>query len=863
MLEPLNCTMFGLPSARPVLAGVSLPNGAGGLLLFGGICLFLGAVTALVLVRKRGAARVENASTPAKINPVPTAIPDGVPAQLVVLDFSLVREELQRLRDAGLKEVQEKIAGEPALIEKWFTLVRVVTANRRATEENYRSTTAEFVDDFGREKWEPYRKLFSAQLQALWVSRRSGEEELNYTDGRGQARACYVRFEVADTDWSRVTVLVVDTTAAPRTAEATLERQELMRTILGRANIILWWARVQRDGEHLSWQIHTPKRTYDAPLYKIAGGIEKESLWDYQQLPDLEKMDALAIAAIKEGRAGYQQEYRVLGGGETFWVSEDVVIQRITDDEWSLVGVVVDSTQRQKAEEARQRAAVQIRQILERVDCMIWEARVTQPAPGEKLHWMFEVPPSGLQKRIFGAVAGIKTSRIYENLHVPQLPEMNVKGTGALLRGDAAYEQEFQIIKPDGQSFWLHEQVSVSSDQPGCWDLVGVTIDVTERRRLEEQMQRATKMESVGLLAGGIAHDFNNILTAILGNITLAMMDLKGAGEVERILDEAQRATARAKDLTQQLLTFAKGGDPVRASLLLPQIISDAASFALHGSRLKCELDLPADLWPANADKGQISQVVQNLVLNAVQAMADGGSLRIVARNHTLEAGNAPMLVPGDYVRIAVVDTGPGITPENLAKIFDPYFTTKDHGHGLGLATVYSIIKKHQGHVEVESEPGRGTTFTVWLPASHERPNVPTTNSPAPFSPLKGRVLFMDDDETIQRMSAKIISRLGLEVDLARDGQQAVQMYKDALAAGKRYDLVIMDLTIPGGMGGKEAVSILRAIDPAVKAIVSSGYSSDPVLADFRAHGFSGMVAKPYAIKELIQTLQQVLGAKS
>jgi CheY-like chemotaxis protein len=214
-------------------------------------------------------------------------------------------------------------------------------------------------------------------------------------------------------------------------------------------------------------------------------------------------------------------------------------------------------------------------------------------------------------------------------------------------------------------------------------------------------------------------------------------------------------------------------------------------------------------------------------------------------------------------VRIAVVDTGPGIAPENRAKIFDPYFTTKDFGHGLGLATVYSIIKKHQGHIEVESEPGCGTTFTVWLPASHEAPYVSTGNTPPTMSVLKGRVLFMDDDETIQHMAAKIISRLGPEVDLAQDGSQAVRMYKDALDAGRRYDLVIMDLTIPGGMGGKEAISMLRGIDPTVKAIVSSGYSSDPILADFRAHGFSGMVAKPYDIKDLIRTLQQFLGAKT
>jgi CheY-like chemotaxis protein len=213
-------------------------------------------------------------------------------------------------------------------------------------------------------------------------------------------------------------------------------------------------------------------------------------------------------------------------------------------------------------------------------------------------------------------------------------------------------------------------------------------------------------------------------------------------------------------------------------------------------------------------------------------------------------------------VRIAVVDTGLGIKPENRAKIFDPYFTTKSFGHGLGLATVYSIIKKHQGHIEVESTAGSGTTFTIWLPASHEQPPPPGGNSRGPVEALKGRALFMDDDTTIQRVAAKIFPRLGLAVDFASDGQQAVQMYRDALAAGKRYDVVIMDLTIPGGMGGKEAITSLRAIDPAVKAIVSSGYSSDPVMADFRVHGFSGMVSKPYDITELLRTVRRVLELK-
>jgi signal transduction histidine kinase/CheY-like chemotaxis protein len=384
--------------------------------------------------------------------------------------------------------------------------------------------------------------------------------------------------------------------------------------------------------------------------------------------------------------------------------------------------------------------------------------------------------------------------------------------------------------------------------------------DVTDQDRLEQELVRATRLESVGVLAGGIAHDFNNILTAVMGNLALALLDTPTHSPASASLRSAEKAALRARDLTQQLLTFAKGGEPVRAAVQLEAIVREMAAFALHGSPVKAFYDLAPNLWPADADKGQIGRVVQNLVINAVQAMPRGGTLQIMARNDPQDGQTHPGLAQGDYIQIAITDTGEGITQENLARIFDPYFTTKQTGTGLGLAAVYSIVKKHLGRIEVESQVGQGTTFRIWLPALRRKLTQADTRTPWDEpDQMKGRVLFMDDEQIIREMMMMVLKRFGLTVDCAVDGAETVAKYRAALAAGARYDLVIMDLTVPGGMGGLAALGHLRLLDPTVRAVVSSGYSSDPVLANFRAHGFVAVIAKPYEVNELSRILRELL----
>jgi len=386
--------------------------------------------------------------------------------------------------------------------------------------------------------------------------------------------------------------------------------------------------------------------------------------------------------------------------------------------------------------------------------------------------------------------------------------------------------------------------------------------DISNQKLMEKEMQKVEKLESLGILAGGIAHDFNNILTVILGNVSLAKMPGRCDEKIIKRLTDAEKACERAKDLTQQLLTFAKGGTPIKKTAAIAELIRDTASFALRGSNVRSEVSIAEDLWAVDVDEGQISQVIHNLVINADQAMPQGGILKMRAENVRIDSKKAIPLPEGKYVAIAIIDQGVGIPKEYVAKIFDPFFTTKQKGSGLGLASSYSIISNHGGHITVESIPGSGSTFTFYLPASEKKIE---SKKPA-IEMLRsgiGKILIMDDEELIRDVARDILKSLGYETDLARDGAEALDLYRKAKDAGKPYAAVIMDLTIPGGMGGEEAVKKLHAIDPDAKAIVSSGYSTGPIMSDFKAYGFSGVITKPYRIADMGATLQLVINGKS
>jgi two-component system, cell cycle sensor histidine kinase and response regulator CckA len=326
---------------------------------------------------------------------------------------------------------------------------------------------------------------------------------------------------------------------------------------------------------------------------------------------------------------------------------------------------------------------------------------------------------------------------------------------------------------------------------------------------------------------------------------------------------DAERAARRATDVTQQLLTFAKGGDPVRTTVDLTEIVREAATFARHGSNVRVDFFFAADLPPAEVDAGQVSRVVHNLVLNAVQCLQGGGEVRVGLSAREIKDREVMSLPAGRYLLMTVADNGPGIPADRLPRIFDPYYTTKVRGSGLGLATCHSIVKKHQGHIEVASSPQTGTIFHIWLPAAKNTHTHIRIDTSSPLAPDGARILFMDDDEGVLKLARAYLERAGHDGVLVSDGKDAVAVYRQALAAGNQFDVVIFDLTVPGGMGGKEALEQLKAIDPGVRAIASSGYSNDPIMANHHAFGFRAVLPKPYDLDSFIRVIARVRAGKA
>lgn len=426
----------------------------------------------------------------------------------------------------------------------------------------------------------------------------------------------------------------------------------------------------------------------------------------------------------------------------------------------------------------------------------------------------------------------------------------------------ATLAEQTVLIAREGAERKIDGSASPIYDEKG--ELTGAVLvfrDITEKEKMKEEIQKVQKLESIGLLAGGIAHDFNNILTAILGNVSLAKMRVPSEPKAVKYLSEAEKASQRAKDLTYQLLTFTRGGVPILKITSIPDLIRDSAGFALRGSNIRCELTIPEDLWLVEIDAGQISQVIHNIVLNARQAMPEGGVVGIRARNIELKKGEGPPLpLPeGKYVEISIRDQGVGIPAEHLPKIFDPYFTTKKKGTGLGLTSSHAIIEKHGGHIAVESKPGSGTTFSIYLPATEKRMAPEEKPEEGSISGRGERILVMDDEDAVREVAREILTRFGYEVGSAAEGAEAIEMYIKAKEQGRPFDLVITDMTVPGGMGGKELVCRLLELDPHVKVIVCSGYSSDLILSNLREYGFAGAVTKPYRAEELSQTVHRVL----
>ncbi len=392
----------------------------------------------------------------------------------------------------------------------------------------------------------------------------------------------------------------------------------------------------------------------------------------------------------------------------------------------------------------------------------------------------------------------------------------------------------------------------------------GVDRDITARKQAEDEMRRMRNLESIGMIAGGIAHDFNNILTGIFGNIQLAKLNLTDENKVGAALDTSLMALESAKSLTRQLLTFSKGGAPVLESVSIRELVRDVVKFNLSGSNVKEDFDLPDGLWLAKADKGQLANVIANLTINAREAMLDGGTLHVSAGNVAEVPETLQGRLSGNFICFSFRDEGSGMTPEIVQKVFDPYFTTKPYGKGLGLSVVHSIVTRHGGLVKVESLPGKGSNFIFFLPAELPEKNGVADKPVEPQRPevdscSRAHVLLMDDEFLIREVTRKMLEVFGYEVDDASDGNEAIEKYLASRQNGRPFDVVIMDLTVRAGMGGLEATTKILAADPAARIIVSSGYSTDAVVADYSRHGFAGCLSKPFQIDDLKNELKRVL----
>jgi PAS domain S-box-containing protein len=568
--------------------------------------------------------------------------------------------------------------------------------------------------------------------------------------------------------------------------------------------------------------------------------------------------EALALCLEKGGVRNLIVEY---GGDSGPRLPVEINATVVGTEEGAAIMVLCrDISERRQAEEAlaaeKERLAVTLRSIGDGVISTDVEGRVLflNRVAEELTGWRQHEAVGKLLTEVF-RIINEKTRQPCEN------PVEKVLATGQIV----GLANHTALIARDGRQRSIADSGAPIRDSNSR--VIGVVLvfrDVTGQYRMEEELFKAKKLEAVGVLAGGIAHDFNNLLTAILGNLSLVGIGLPAKEERLRLLlEEAEKASIRARDLTGQLLTFAKGGSPVRKAADIASVIRDSAEFVLHGSNCACHYDFCEDLWLVDIDSGQISRVIQNIVLNAMHVMPGGGVIAVRGRNVEGDTGDpAKFLAGGRYVRIDISDSGPGVPAHLQDRIFDPYFTTKQEGSGLGLAIVHSIIRRHSGHVSATSVPGQGTTFTFCLPAASrktEEQNAVPALSALPALRGSGPILVMDDEAVIREMLARMLGMQGFVVTGVENGEQALEHYRRAREEGAPYAAVILDLTIPGGMGGREAAGQLLAMDPGARLIVSSGYSNDPIMAEFAQHGFRDAVAKPYRMQELLQSLQRVL----
>ena len=578
------------------------------------------------------------------------------------------------------------------------------------------------------------------------------------------------------------------------------------------------------------------------------GEYQTQSWAEYLQRihPEDRKLVRQVLEQAMVDGQNFEVEYRITQDNQEFWLLSMGFVCKENERTVKVMGINVDITERKRMEEEnlaseRELLRVTLNSLAEGVIATDNVGRVIFfNDAAEKLTGYSEAEALGKPIRKILYLLNDRTSEPITQLE-PGVSYSNTVLVNTDLREIPVFVESSPIKLQNGKRIGT----------------VTIILDISEQRQAERELLKTEKLESLGVLAAGIAHDFNNILAAIISNIQLAAFYFDRNEDIRPSLREIVEIAHKATGLSKQLLTFAKGGAPIKKNATLIGLIKDTTEFVLSGSKIKAHYQIAEQLWAVPIDEGQISQVIHNLVINAKQAMPNGGIIEIIAENVEISPGNR--LKPGKYVKLTIKDQGIGISSEIIDKIFDPFFTTKETGNGLGLATAISIIHQHDGEIEVESQVGKGSSFMLYLPATTSAiPTVETVRERA-TARVDGRILLMDDEFNIRTAVGSLLQSYGYEIVLAGDGQETIDTFTRACQEGRPFDVVVLDLTIPGGMGGLEVIDHLRRIDPEIKAIVSSGYADDPIMAEYKKYGFSGVVSKPYKIDELLQVLQQVL----
>jgi PAS domain S-box-containing protein len=627
--------------------------------------------------------------------------------------------------------------------------------------------------------------------------------------------------------------------------------------------------------------------------------VNEETLKIYGAKDKAELLGSFEKISVPEALPFYKEQFIAIAEGKTRFESVvpartlqgkhlDVLLTISFPEETSeyknMIVSIMDITERKQIERELQKSEERYRAIFETAKVSLWEEDFSELMTAlnklresgiKDFKTFFQKNPekvSELIKKIKVLDVNQETVRLYkanskeellgslEKVSAPESFPVLIEQFTSMANGRSYFESEMNARTLKGDLITVLLSVIIPVEKEEFKRLIVTIMDVTERRRLEREFIQSQKLESIGLLAGGIAHDFNNILTSVLGNISLIRSEIKSDNNLFKMLHETEKAVLHARSLSKQLLTFSKGGAPVKKTLFITNLLKEATSFALRGSKICYNFSIPDNLWQVEADEGQINQAINNLVINARQAMPEGGEIIVKAENIILAEDNKLPVRAGRYVKVTISDQGIGIHQKDITSIFDPYFSTKPDGSGLGLTAVYSIVKAHAGHIGVESELGVGTSFCFYLPAiSRQRVVVQEKEGKEPDLGFNKKVLLLDDDELVLQVAGRMLEKFGCNVDFAVDGNQAIKKYREAMEGNVPFDLAIMDLTIPGKMGGREALAEIYKIDPEVKAIVSSGYSSDPVMSAYQEYGFKGVIAKPYTLNELQRVLTIVL----